>query len=337
MTHKPVLALTTGDPAGIGPEISLRVAADRSLRDLCRLILIGDASALESIRPISKVDDAILAFPPDQIESVLGNQPHDGVVELLDCGVLPQAIPLAMPGEQGGAASFAYIRTAIELARAGMLDGVVTAPVNKLAWSLAGVTHPGHTEAFAEYTNSQRVAMLMYSDKLAVGLVTCHQSLATVPDALTVEGIVATGELLHESMEKIRGRKPRLGVLGLNPHAGESGLFGHEERRVIGPAVNQLRAQGIDADGPIPPDSAFTAKSLSRYDAFVCMYHDQGLIPFKMVSFDDGVNVTMGLPFVRTSVDHGTAYDLAGRGVAGITSLVAAVKLAAQLATKLTG
>ena len=334
MKRLPVLALTTGDPAGIGPEISLRAAADDELRGLCRLILIGDASVLEGIRAASKVDSAILAFPAEQAAAVIGNSPRDGVIELLDCGTLPQAIPLAMPSEQGGAASFAYIRTAIELAQSGIVDGVVTAPVNKLAWSLAGVTQPGHTEVFAEETHSDPYAMLMYSDKLAVGLVTCHQSLATVPESLTMERIVATGELLAESIAKIRGGKVRIAVLGLNPHAGESGLFGNEERRIISPAVHELQRRGIDAEGPLPPDTAFTAKALARYDAFLCMYHDQGLIPFKMVSFDDGVNVTMGLPFVRTSVDHGTAYDLAGRGVAGITSMIAAAKLAARLASR---
>jgi 4-hydroxythreonine-4-phosphate dehydrogenase len=332
-TKKPVLGLTIGDPAGIGPEISLRVAALPEIQQLCRLVLIGDACVLEAARGAAKVDGPIMVFPGEGLQAILQAEPRAGVIELLNCGVLNDPPPLALPSEEGGIASYTAIMTAIHHAKAGLLSGVVTAPISKLSWSLAGVNRVGHTEVFGEETGSDPYAMLMYSERLAVGLVTCHQSLFSVPESLTVERIVAVGRLLSESVQRLRGTKPRIAVLGLNPHAGEAGLFGLEETMIVGPAVSQLRAEGIDADGPLPPDTAFTTKMRDRFQAFLCMYHDQGLIPFKMISFDDGVNVTMGLPFVRTSVDHGTAYDLAGRGVAEIGSLIAAVKLAVKLAS----
>ncbi|CAN5435550.1 4-hydroxythreonine-4-phosphate dehydrogenase PdxA [soil metagenome] len=322
---KPILALTIGDPAGIGPEISLRAAMEPAVRAACRLVLVGDECVLRAIAPVAKFSRGIVKLSTDRAAA-------ENDVELIDTGSLTTPPGLGVASREGGAASFAAIERAIAEAQRGVVHGVVTAPINKLALSMAGVKFPGHTEIFGEYTKSKNYAMMMYGEKLAVGLVTCHQSLASVPGDLTTERIVAVGKLLSESVARIRGAAPRVAVLGLNPHAGEAGLFGREEIEIVAPAVAELRALGIDAEGPLPPDTAFTPRALARYGAHVCLYHDQGLIPFKMINFEDGVNVTMGLPFPRTSVDHGTAYDLAGSGRAEITSMIQAILLAAKLA-----
>jgi 4-hydroxythreonine-4-phosphate dehydrogenase len=251
---------------------------------------------------------------------------------ILDTGCLSQPPPLAIASRAGGQASYAAIDLAINESLAGRVHGVVTGPINKLSLKLAGIPFPGHTEIFGERTNAPHFAMMMYSERIAVGLVTCHQSLASVPASLDTDRIFQVGRLLADSVSLIRGRPTRLAVLGLNPHAGEHGLFGREESDAVEPAILRLREAGYDVEGPLPPDTAFTPKALTRFDAHLCLYHDQGLIPFKMLSFDDGVNVTMGLPFVRTSVDHGTAFDIAGRGVAHIGSMIEAIQLAARLA-----
>ncbi|MBI1290041.1 4-hydroxythreonine-4-phosphate dehydrogenase PdxA [bacterium] len=301
-----------GDPAGIGPEISLRAALEPDVRAACHLVLVGDRIVME------------------ETARRLGRSLEG--VEVLDTACLDAVPPFAQASRAGGEASYAAITRAIDESIAGRFQGVVTAPINKLSLKLAGIDFPGHTEIFGERTGAPHFAMMMYSERLAVGLVTCHQSLASVPGSLTVERIAEVGRLLSEAVRRIRGHQPRLAVLGLNPHAGESGLFGDEESRVVIPAIDLLRAEGYQADGPLPPDTAFSPGALSRFDAHLCLYHDQGLIPFKMISFEDGVNVTMGLPFVRTSVDHGTAFDIAGKGVANIGSLKEAIFLAAKLA-----
>jgi 4-hydroxythreonine-4-phosphate dehydrogenase len=328
-TIKPTLAITIGDPAGIGPEVALRAALAERGQSAARLILVGDRPVLADIA-------ARLGLTVRLVDANLegDSTPQDlPSVEIIDTGVLSSPLPLGKASAEGGTASFRAIERSIELAGAGKVNGVVTAPINKRALSLAGIQFPGHTEIFGEFTAAANYAMLMYSERLAVGLVTCHQSLRSVPETLTAARIETVGRLLVENVERIRGVRPRLAVLGLNPHAGEEGLFGDEEDRLMVPAIAALRAAGIDAEGPLPPDTAFTPRALERYGAHLCLYHDQGLIPFKMISFDDGVNVTMGLPFVRTSVDHGTAYDLAGSGRAEVGSMLEAIELAARLAT----
>jgi 4-hydroxythreonine-4-phosphate dehydrogenase len=311
-TPRTTLALTIGDPAGIGPEVALRAALEPDIRALCRLLLVGDQIVLE--------DTA----------RWLGVSLAD--VEILDTKCLSSIPPLAVASRAGGEASYAAITLAIDEAIAGRVHGVVTAPINKLSLKLAGIDFPGHTEIFGERTAAAHYAMMMYSERMAVGLVTCHQSLASVPAALTVERIAEVGRLLSDAVARIRGCRPRMAVLGLNPHAGESGLFGDEESRVVVPAIQLLQAEGHLVEGPLPPDTAFTVAARDRCDAHLCLYHDQGLIPFKMISFEDGVNVTMGLPFVRTSVDHGTAFDIAGKGIAAIGSMKEAIRLAVRLA-----
>jgi len=329
----PTIGITIGDPAGIGPEIALRVAGLREIRTVCRPVLIGDRSVLEAIRPVARCDREFAVYTEATVADALSSTPVPGdAIEMVDCGFLAEPVTMALPCAEGGRACYEYVRASIRLAWSGAIQGVTTAPINKLALSLGGIEAPGHTEIFGEATASPNYAMMMYSDRLAVGLVTIHQSLASVPGSLDTARIVAVGELLADAVERLRGQKPRIAVLGLNPHSGESGLLGTEDDEIIEPAVRLLREEGYDAEGPVVPDSAFTPVSVRKYQAHLCMYHDQGLIPFKMVSFEDGVNVTMGLPFPRTSPDHGTAYDIAGTGTASLGSIIAAVKLAARLA-----
>jgi 4-hydroxythreonine-4-phosphate dehydrogenase len=229
-----------------------------------------------------------------------------------------------------GAAAGACIDEAIAGCRDGRYAAMVTCPISKQAVHAAGIPFPGHTEWLAARCGVAGETMMMYHRDLAVALVTCHQSLMSVPSALTPLRIVESARLFHAALTRLRGRAPRLAVCGFNPHAGEGGLFGKEDAVVV-PAVYELLQLGIDADGPLPPDTAFTPKNRERYDGWVCLYHDQGLIPFKALAFDEGVNVTLGLPIVRTSVDHGTAFDIAWQGVAEHRSLVEAILLAARL------
>lgn len=319
------LALTVGDPAGIGPEICLRAATGTDL------LLVGDACVLEEAARRAGHPMRLSICTLDALASGRPPGAAEGTVHLLDTGALTAPVPLGMPSAEGGRASFAAIGLAIEGARRGLIDAIVTAPVNKLALSMAGIDFPGHTEIFADRTGTRNFAMLMYSPKVAVALATCHQSLRSVPDSLTVDRLVEVGKLLDSYIVRLRGKRPRIAVLGLNPHAGESGLFGNEEARAVAPAVERLRGAGIDAEGPLPPDTAFTPAALGVYTAHLCLYHDQGLIPFKALAFDTGVNITMGIPFVRTSVDHGTAYDIAGKGLADDSSLREAVAAAREL------
>jgi 4-hydroxythreonine-4-phosphate dehydrogenase len=230
-----------------------------------------------------------------------------------------------------GAAAARWVEAAIDGCRDGRFAAMVTCPLNKEALAAGGVPFPGHTELLAHRCGVSGEIMLMYDRKIAVALVTVHQAYTSVPGSLSVERIVHTGELLALALRRLRKGEPRIAVLGLNPHAGEHGLFGDEESRLVEPAVAELRRRGVTCDGPLPPDTAFAPMNRKRYAGHVCLYHDQGLIPFKALAFDDGVNVTLGLPIVRTSVDHGTAFDIAWQGKATHRSLVSAIGLAVKL------
>jgi len=227
-----------------------------------------------------------------------------------------------------GRAGYTYVENAIDAALGGQVAAVTTAPLNKEALHAAGIPFPGHTEIFAAKTHAQRSCMLQYSSEVRCVFVTTHVGYGEVPKLLTRERILDTLELGAQAMRRIRGSEPKIGVLGLNPHAGEHGLFGGEEETVILPAIEAARAKGFDVEGPIPPDTAFIPAKRRATDLFVCMYHDQGHIPLKALCFDEAVNTTLGLPIIRTSVDHGTALDIAGLGQASPSSLFAAVKLA---------
>jgi len=232
-----------------------------------------------------------------------------------------------------GAAAYSFIMRAIDGASAGEFDAVVTAPINKESLNAAGVNFPGHTEIFADRTDASRSCMLQVSDEVTASFVTCHCGFADVPKLMTHERILEVIELSQEAMLKMKGRAPKMVGLGLNPHAGEGGLFGNrEEETLIVPAFKEARARGIDIVGPVPPDTAFLPEVRRKTDCFICMYHDQGHIPLKALAFDRAVNVTLGLPIVRTSVDHGTAFDIAWKGIANPGSLIEAVRLAVRLA-----
>jgi 4-hydroxythreonine-4-phosphate dehydrogenase len=253
---------------------------------------------------------------------------------VVDCAAI-QANSIR-PGEVSaacGKAAYTYIEQAIQSALAGQIAGVVTAPIHKEALRLSGVPHPGHTEILAALTGARRSCMMLYSEALTVSMVTTHIGFTEVPNRLSTERVLDVIELTAEAMERLLGRPARLGVCGLNPHAGEHGLFGkREEERFVQPAIKEARSRGFAVDGPLPPDAAFTPGQRKRFDAIVTLYHDQGHIPFKMLAFDTGVNLTLGLPIVRASVDHGTAFDIAWKGLADPTSLYEAIRVAARLA-----
>ena len=232
-----------------------------------------------------------------------------------------------------GRAAYAYIERAVTLAKAGEIHAIVTAPVNKEALAAAGVQHSGHTEILAQLTDTRDFAMLLMGRQLRVIHVTTHVALRRVPDLVTRERVLRTIRLAQRTLEDLGRPRGRIAVAGLNPHAGEEGLFGDEEQRAIIPAVEAARADGLDVTGPLPADTLFSRARGGEFDIVVAMYHDQGLCPLKMIAFDTGVNLTLGLPFVRTSPDHGTAYDIAGKGIAKPDSMIAAINLAAQLAT----
>ena len=310
----PRIAVTMGDPAGVGPELCLWLLADERVREFCVPIVFGDAGVLNRVAKQ-------LGWP---------EPPHGSIRDLkaIDAATVePGAVSAAC-----GKAAFAYFDRAIGEAASGSVDAITTAPINKESLHAAGYPFPGHTEILASRTNTDRSCMMLTSEAITCSLVTVHVGYREVPALLTVECILDTIELTAAAMERMRGRKPRLLVCGLNPHAGERGLFGdREEERIIAPAVEAARSRGIDVSGPLPPDTAFLPKYRAATDAYVCMYHDQGLIPLKALAFEDAVNVTLGLPIVRTSVDHGTAFDIAWHGKADPSSLFQAVKLAATL------
>jgi 4-hydroxythreonine-4-phosphate dehydrogenase len=294
---KPRIAITVGDPAGIGPEIARKAAEDPRVREVCEPVLYG---------------------PPD------GSQFTPGVLS----------------GEAGQAA-YEAICAAVRDAQAGSIAAIATAPINKLAFSKAGLPWKGHTDLLGHLTRSPRVAMMFWSEPLKVVLATIHVPLAAVPVTLTRDVMAETIDLTARELPRfLPPRKPgdgpvrpRLAVAGLNPHAGEEGLLGAEERTVIRPAVEAARSRGVDVVGPLPADTVFLRATKGEFDAVIACYHDQGLIPVKLLAFGHSVNVTLGLPIIRTSVDHGTAFDIAGKDVADPTSMIAATLLAGRLAS----
>lgn len=331
----PPIAITQGDPAGIGPEICLRALADPDVLACCQPVLIGDRSVLEQVASKLGLPFTAQVVSVQDILEMGGKgkeAPRSGSPVLVDCSVIHEAVQPGKPTRLAGEASYRYIEVGIEGAMRGLFGGVVTAPITKTTFHMAGIEEPGHTEIFARLTGTQDYAMMLYSPRIAVSFVTLHQSLRSVPDSLTVEGICRVTALTGKTLRTLRGREPRMALLGLNPHAGEDGLFGNEDRDIVARAVERCRADGWDVEGPVPPDAAFMPHALKRFDGHVTLYHDQGCIPFKMISLHDGVNHTMGLPIIRASVDHGTAYDIAWQGQASHSSLVSAIEMASRLA-----
>jgi 4-hydroxythreonine-4-phosphate dehydrogenase len=327
---KPLIAITMGDPAGVGPEVCLQLLANEAVRAFATPVVFGDARLLARCarqtglpaprRIVSEIEWAVTCQSLDE----------PSVLDLFgfDAADFTPGVVTA----RTGAAAYRYVERSIEAALAGQVAGVATAPLNKEALHAAGIRFPGHTEIFAEKTGAARACMFQFSDEVRASFVTVHCGYAEVPGLLTKERIVDVIELTAEAMRRIRGTNPKLAVLGLNPHAGEHGLFGNgEEENIILPAIEAARARGLTVEGPLPPDTAFLPAKRRATDAFICMYHDQGHIPLKALAFDTAVNTTLGLPIIRTSVDHGTACDIAWQGKATGSSLFEAVRLAAKL------
>lgn len=320
----PGIAVTMGDPGGIGPEIVVLAHLSPGIFSVCRPVVYGDPGILERAA-------AVLG---KKIDITAGGEPGPGRIVVRQLSSLPPgAVPFGRISEPGSRAMVEYIREAARDAQAGLTDAVVTCPITKEGLRLAGLPFPGHTEFLADLCGGADVVMMLAGDRLRVALVTIHVALRRALELLSSPLIEHTVRVTDAFFRTYMGTgAPRIAVAGVNPHAGEGGMFGDEEEKMVVPAVAACRREGIDASGPYPPDTVFYRAYGGEFDVVVAMTHDHGLIPLKLVHFEDGVNVTMGLPVIRTSVDHGTAYDIAGKGVASPRSLVAAIRMAAGMA-----
>lgn len=323
----PLLAITMGDPAGIGPEVTLKSVASVARRgDGPEFIVIGDLDAMREVA--DRIDDS-----PSLVEWHPGETlPSNELAVLPLTRLSAQARRPGKPSLEGGDACFRYVEAGARMARDGEVDALVTAPISKQWWDRAGHDFPGHSELMAKIGRARNWRMMFAGSELRLALVTVHVGLAKVARLLNQKNVFDTIVILDRHLRENEGAiSPRIGVLGFNPHAGENGLFGDEEIRVIAPAIRRARKRGIDARGPLAPDTAFVRHGGHfGFDAAVTMYHDQGLIALKTLEFDRAVNVTIGLPFIRTSPDHGTAFDIAGRGVANPSSMISAIEYASR-------
>ncbi len=311
MSKKPVIGITMGDPNGVGPEVIVKAISSNEIKDLCEIVIFGDAGILQKAANNSITELKIIECSEFELEDLK-----------------PSTLD-----RKAGQASLDYITTAVNSALKNEIDAIVTAPISKESTHLAGSKYPGHTEMLKDLTGADQAVMMFEGDKFKVMLVTIHEALSNVPKLISKDRVLSTIKLTHDSLVNLfKIDAPKIVVCGLNPHAGESGAFGNEEIDHIIPAVEEARELGINIEGPLPADTLFYYANLGKWDAVVAMYHDQGLIPFKMVSFNDGVNITLGLPIIRTSPDHGTAFDIAWKGVADPSSMIAAIKVAAQFA-----
>ena len=326
MSDLPLIAITMGDPAGIGPEIIAKALLMPDIYEVCRPVVLGDIGCLESAsKGVGSLSFQGILTPSE----VTGRQ---GIIDVMPLSDLKNSVSPGRPTRNGGKAMVTYILKAVELVTSGQVSAMVTGPISKELMHQAGYEFEGHTELLAHLTGTKDYVMMLAGDRLRVSLVTIHCALAEVPGRLNKDLIVKTIGITYRSLERDFGiDKPKVAVAALNPHAGESGLFGTEDKTIVGPAVEAARDSGLPVEGPFPADTIFYHASTGRYDAVVAMYHDQGLIPLKLLHFSDAVNISLGLPIIRTSVDHGTAYDIAGKGVADPSSLVAAIKVAARI------
>jgi 4-hydroxythreonine-4-phosphate dehydrogenase len=329
-TGKPIVGITMGDPAGIGPEIIIRALCQERIWKRCVPVVLGAPGILRKA-----MNGLGLALPVHMIREKC-EIPGTRSVNVLQC--TEENLDRVQWGRldpRCGRAQVDFIRTGVDLALAGWIQALVTCPIHKKGLASADVSFPGHTEMLASWTETEEYAMMLVGEHLRVAPVTLHAPLKEAISALTGDHIQRVVRLTHRALKDWFAKDaPRLGVAGLNPHAGDEGLFGDEETRIILPAVAACRDAGIDVEGPFPPDSIFRQAIEGRFDAVIAMYHDQGMIPLKLLDRDNGVNLTLGLPIIRTSVDHGTAYDIAGQGIASEGSLLAAIELAAALAVK---
>jgi len=329
MPSLPLIAITLGDPAGIGPEIVLKALYSDEVYAACRPLVVGDRRMLE--RAAASLG---AAPPPFELSGADPNlaRYQPGLLTLLDLhNAYPDSCPVGQMTAAAGRAAVEYVCAACDLALAGQAAALVTAPLNKAAMQLAGFHYAGHTELLAERTGAGKVSMLLVGPKLRVIHVSTHVSLAKAIQLVTFQRVEEVISLANHACRALGIPHPRIAVAGLNPHAGEGGMFGSQDNEQIIPAVEAARAHGLQVSGPLPPDTVFLRAVQGEFDIVVAMYHDQGHIPMKLLAFDSGVNVSIGLPIIRTSVDHGTAFDIAGRGVARPDSLLAAIQVAVQM------
>jgi 4-hydroxythreonine-4-phosphate dehydrogenase len=326
--NKPRIGITIGDVAGIGPEIVLKAVADTGLSALARLVIIGDAAELRR-----QANHFHLSVNYPIINDNELCRYADADVVICEVGAIPEPIQFGNLSATTGQAAIDFITAGANLCLRGELDAIATAPINKEALKLAGSPYPGHTEMLTALCGASRSLMCFFAGELRVVLLTIHVSLADAIRAITKERVIEAAELTHSEMQRFGIAAPRLALAGLNPHASEHGLFGNEEQAQMQPAVEYCRRKlGINLSGPFPADTLFVRAARGEFDAVLACYHDQGLIAVKCLAFGEAVNVTLGLPIIRTSVDHGTAFDIAGCGIAEHGSMVAAIKLAAKLA-----
>ena len=337
----PILGVTMGDPAGVGPEIVARAAALPAISRTARLIVIGSAGAMREAVALTGVPLTVRA-----VARVGDCHWDEGSLECLDLRNVDMAtLPRGEVSAAAGRAAYEYIERAVALAREGAIEAIVTAPVNKEALAAAGVPHSGHTEILASLSDTRDFAMLLMGEELKVIHVTTHVPLRRVPELVTRDRVLRTIRLAQRALTSLGQPRGRIAVAGLNPHAGEDGLFGDEERTAIVPAIEAARGEGLDVVGPLPADTLFSRARGGEFDIVVAMYHDQGHIPVKTLGFTydedtktwtglSGVNVTVGLPFLRVSVDHGTAFDRAWKGIANAASMVEAIEVAARMVSR---
>ena len=340
--ERPILAITMGDPASIGPEITVKALARQEIYQICRPLVVGDACMLERARRVTRLEDIRVHRVTASTEAEYA----PGTIDVLDMRLVDaEALPVGRVSAAAGEAAFRYVEKAIALAMADEVDGTVTNAFNKEAVNLAGHHFSGHTEVYAAYTHTKNYTMMLARGDLRVVHVSTHVSLREACDRVKKDRVLEVIRIAWQACRDLGIDRPRVGVAGLNPHSGENGLFGREEIEEIIPAIEAARAQGVEVDGPVPPDTVFSKARGGWYDIVVAMYHDQGHIPLKLLGFVynrerrawetvDGVNITLGLPIVRVSVDHGTAFDQAGSGSASPSSLINAIGYAARLAVR---
>jgi len=338
MSSAPVIAITMGDPAGIGPEIAVKALLEKSIHEICKPLIVGDAVVFDQIITLLKLPVKVNA-----ISKVADAKFEFGTIDVFDLTITDiTKLQFGKIDAMCGEASFQAVKKAIELAMAKEVDATVTGPINKKSINEAGHHFAGHTEIYAHFTGTKKYAMLLVEDHINVIHVSTHVSLRQACDLVKKERILQVIELLRNGLMQLGKTNLKIGVAGLNPHAGDSGLFGTEDEEEILPAVQEAKRLGYDVEGPVPPDTMFAKAAMGAYGGVVAMYHDQGHIPFKLAGFKwnaekqqmdsvKGVNITMGLPIIRTSVDHGTAFEIAGKGIASADAMILAIESAVQL------
>jgi 4-hydroxythreonine-4-phosphate dehydrogenase len=327
ISEQPVIGITMGDAAGIGPEIIVKALFDPDIRRAAKFIVFGMNEQLCYAADEAEIEPF---WGRHQHEKISRDYPHKVVVADYDEYSVPPWIK--RPSIAAGESSLRFCLDAIDAARRGIIDGVVTAPINKTSWKLAGIKWPGHTELLAERCKSKRKVMMFVAGKLKLALATIHEALFEVRHKFTIGCVFEPIDLLNDALKQyFEIEEPKIGVAALNPHAGENGQFGDEEQRIISPAITLARSHGINCTGPYPADTLFWRAANGEFDGVVAMYHDQGMIPIKLLAFEDAVNVTIGIPIIRTSPAHGTAFDIAGKNIANPTSMKAAIKTAIHM------